>query len=448
MTVAAHIDELDFRELPRFPTLADIEPFELFSLSLSNDTTLYTHGLHRFPAKFVPQVPAWALRELAPADAVVLDPFSGSGTTLVESAVAGLEAVGLDLDPLAQMVAHAKVHPPSPTELRRLAAQLLDWRPAPLPSDLPMSGVDNPEHWFAAPTLRDLAGLRAAIAVLRCSEEARRFLTVVFSSILRRVSNADDQSQKTYVSGTRPKAPPAVRPTFARFLERAIQMAAAYAAAGANPESVRALEGDARQMPVPDRSVDLIVTSPPYLDSVDYMYNFMAEYFWLGPQLGVPDRASFNLRRRQSVGAKTPLGNPDGYEPELKGVIDLARVAEPRRRAVSAYLLDMGEHFRDAARCVRKGGHYVLVVGNSQTRDLPVPVHDALLRVAAASGFELETAFAYRIRRHYMKFPRSGRGGIILLDWVLVLRHVGAPVRPPAQLPLPHVGLKPADVAN
>ena len=82
----------------------------------------------------------------------------------------------------------------------------------------------------------------------------------------------------------------------------------------------------------------------------------------------------------------------------------------------------MDQHFIEAARALKAGSRYVFVVGNSQTRSDVVPVHEALVQLAATAGFELERAFGYRIRRHYMKFPRRGRGGIILIDWVLVLR--------------------------
>jgi hypothetical protein len=76
-----------------------------------------------------------------------------------------------------------------------------------------------------------------------------------------------------------------------------------------------------------------------------------------------------------------------------------------------------------------------------------VPLHESLVRLAEAAGLSLERAFGYRIRRHYMKFPRNGRGGIILIDWVLVLRKQASDDGP-GPLPLHWVTLAPTAVAH
>ena len=305
------VETVSFTEVEAFPPLDRIEPGQLFALSLSTPTTACTHGLHRFAAKFVPQVPGWALDAFAgPAERVVVDPFMGSGTTLVEGVLRGGTTVGVDVDPLARLIAGAKTTAVDPDRIRSLAAALADrWRgPSP---DLrpPMPDVDNFAHWFEPRQWAGVQSLRDAILALDCPDDERAFLLVVFSSILRGVSNADDQSQKTYVSGTRPKHPPAVDTVFWRFLDRAVAGLAELDRRRAPHAGVRipADAGvDATDLRLPAASVDLAVTSPPYLDSVDYPYNMMLEYFWLGPLLGVPDRRSFNALRRRPVGAKHP----------------------------------------------------------------------------------------------------------------------------------------------
>src|SRR5262249_44133921 len=112
MTVASPlpkvVDDARFLEVRELPLVSQMEEGDLFAIALTNNTTRYTHGLHRFPAKYVPQIPAWAITNYLRPGGVVLDPFVGSGTTLVECALQRCTAVGLDIDPLARFISAAK----------------------------------------------------------------------------------------------------------------------------------------------------------------------------------------------------------------------------------------------------------------------------------------------------------------------------------------------------
>lgn len=431
-----------------FPAFPEIGHGDLLGLSLATNTTSLTHGLHRFPAKYIPQVPRWALREFATEESVVLDPFMGSGTTLVESLGLAGTAYGVDVDPLARLIARAKTSAYSVVHLKNLAQQILSVEGKTTEILLPMAGVQNVEHWFARNTWSELCVIYRAIEELSCSQAERDFFYCVFSSILRWVSNADDQTQKTYVSGTLKKNPPPVWETFKRFLARAI-------AGVQNMDLQRrvgtaeVMDGSALAIPLSTSSVDLIVTSPPYLDSVDYMYNFMLEYFWLGPYLGIPSRSEFNLRRRAPVGAKNPSQSLSTPPNAIADLVRPDEIPQYRRAAVIEYFESMRLHFEEASRVLREGGRYVLVVGNSQAQTGVIPVHDCLLRLAREAGLHMEKAFAYRIRRHYMKFPRKGRGGIILMDWVITLRKTSGALLPREdRLPLPNITIGEDEVAN
>jgi hypothetical protein len=310
-----------------------------------------------------------------------------------------------------------------------------------------MPDIANFDHWFAAEQWGWLQSLRDTILALDCDDAERRFLLAVFSSTLRWVSNADDQSQKTYVSGTLPKHPPAVADVFGRFLRRAVAgLADLNRKRHSDAVAVIRDSADATDLGLGPDSVDLAVTSPPYLDSVDYPYNMMLEYFWLGPLLGVPDRRAFNALRRRPIGAKNPGVRRD-LPAALEGRVPLDAMPPARRVAATTYFALMERHFTEMARSLKPGARYAFVVGNSQTLLDVVPLHDALVRLAAAAGLSLERAFGYRIRRHYMKFPRGGRGGIILIDWVLVFRKQAA-TGAPAPLPRHWVTLAPEAVAH
>lgn len=444
------IDSIRFDEVDAFPPLAEIGHGQLFTLSLSGNTTAFTHGLHRFAAKYIPQVPAWALDTFGGRATVALDPFMGSGTTLVEGILRGGTSIGVDIDPLARFIARAKVTPVDHERIADLGLKLAARWHAPAPDTTlrrPMPDVDNFGHWFGDVQWGWLQSLLDAILALDCTDDERRFLLVVFSSTLRWVSNADDQSQKTYVSGTLPKKPPAVADVFWRFLRRAVA-GLADLNRKRHSESVALIpdDADATDLGLAPESVDLAVTSPPYLDSVDYPYNMMLEYFWLGPLLGVPDRKRFNDLRRRPIGAKNPAERI-ALPSALAGLVPLDAMPPGRREAARTYFGLMERHFAEMARALKPGAGYVFVVGNSQTLVGVVPLHDALVRLAASAGLGLERAFGYRIRRHYMKFPRNGRGGIILIDWVLVFRKQRS-AEPPEPLPLPWVTLAPEAVAH
>ncbi|MGQ9266437.1 DNA methyltransferase [Klebsiella pneumoniae] len=437
------------REVEEFPRHDKISHGELLSLTLSAKTSGLTHGLHRFPAKYIPQVPQWAIRNFANEKSVVWDPFMGSGTTLVEALCTVNQSYGTDIDPLARLISGAKT---CELEVSRLISLSEHLHPSRLPiiTDyfLPMSGVKNIMHWFSEECWNNLCRIFTAIEKLNCNPNERNFFLTVFSSILRWVSNADDQTQKTYVSGTLKKNPPEVFPTFEKSVQKAI-LGVSNLAAVRGKRHASILDGSALSVPLSDKVVDLIVTSPPYLDSVDYMYNFMLEYFWLGPKLGVSSRTEYNHRRRIPVGSKNPLIKVATVHDSIIDLVNLQEIPEYRRSAAIAYFDLMQKHFIEAARVMKDGARYVLVIGNSQASTGILPVHDCLLRLAKTAGLHLEKAFAYRIRRHYMKFPRKGRGGIILMDWVITLRKSdNALIEEEDRLPLPHVTIGANEVAN
>jgi hypothetical protein len=211
-----------FRTVPRFPPFNQISNGDLYSLSLTNKTAALTHGLHRFAAKYVPQIPAWVMEEFAGPTATMLDPFCGSGTTLVEALHRCRISIGIDCDPLACLIVRAKTAPVQSSRIRELGECIRDqWQGPAEKLELPMPGLVNFTHWIPQSAWAQLQSLMAAIQGLDCTDDERRFLLCVFSSIIRWVSNADDQTQKTYVSGTLKKKPPEVPPTFWKAFDRA-----------------------------------------------------------------------------------------------------------------------------------------------------------------------------------------------------------------------------------
>lgn len=445
MTIAV---DSELETVSEFPAPESGVDGGIVTLSLANRTNGLTHGLHRFPAKYIPQLPRWAIEHYGDASSVILDPFAGSGTTAVEASAHGLRSVSLELNPLSRLIIGAKTTVPG--ELR--LAELL--RDVELESSIanarlvsPIAGVANFDHWYDRGNWAALSRLKQGILTVSATPEERRFLLMMFSSILRATSRADDQSQKTYVSGTNPKTPISVHDGWVAATRRAkIALREVEGVAWSNGLAAVPEDGDALRVPTAGGGFDLAITSPPYMDSVDYPYNLMLEHFWLADEIGISSRAEFNSLRAGQVGAKVRAATSG--PPLSVNSINFDQIPAHRRPAAIEYFVTMDKHFRSMRSALRDGARYVMVVGNSSTSSGQIPLHSALCNLAAAHDLGLEYSFAYRVRRHYMKFPRAGRGGIILFDRVLVFRAGQAAMIDASSLGAPESYLAPGEVAH
>src|SRR5437660_12612212 len=108
--------------------------------------------------------------------------------------------------------------------------------------------------------------------------------------------------------------------------------------------------------------------------------------------------------RRSPTGAKNPVERNVRQLPScLADLISEEDIPASRISATRVYCASMAQHFRSAAKVMKKDAPYVLVIGNSRTGKGVLPIHDSLIRLAGEAGFVFQKAFAYRIRRHYMK---------------------------------------------
>src|SRR5438034_402265 len=92
------------------------------------DTGYFTHAIHPYPAKFPPQLPKAILENFASKGQTVLDPFCGSGTTLVEAKISGVDAIGVDVNGLSVLLSKVKATPllPLQSEKIKLFASRID----------------------------------------------------------------------------------------------------------------------------------------------------------------------------------------------------------------------------------------------------------------------------------------------------------------------------------
>ncbi len=389
-----------------------------------------THGIHRFAGKFIPNLPRYLLRELMPPmrTRVILDPFCGSGTTLVEAALEGKPFIGMDIDPLSVFISSAKTQLLSNNQLSTLEKF---WAQHDFSKGHPevIPAVPNINHWFTDKTLDELSSIKFRCKTL--PPKLKLFSLVVFSSILRRVSNADDQTQKTYVSHTLPKTPPSPSVLFPRFLNRAIKGMREYASRLPTSPNGIVRQGDAAN-DIAALEFDDVITSPPYIDSIDYVYNQMLEYFWLLDELGIYSHKNYLAMRKQPMGFRTCTKNIatiflkkylTGAEESFETICSKIGEANPKEElTVRSFFFDYARHIEQVSAKQRKNGTYACIVGNSLIRGITVPTDDLVTRIHINAGYKLVAKYTYEIRRHYMKFPRRNNSGKIKQDYVLIFK--------------------------
>lgn len=394
-----------------------------------------THKFHRYPGKFIPHLPRWAIRKYLSGNrgARVLDPFCGSGTTNVESMHLGFDSYALDVDPIARLVTKVKTTPIQEQHLSEVADHVDALLARGKPTHRFAPKIPTLSHWFSDEAVCQLSMIRETVETFRDDRDIYDFLLVCFVSVIRRASNADNQTQKTYVSHTHPKDPEPAIPLFKKELRD-------YAARLSRLDSARSLLGSVEILKETDirnlqahwlesdlEPVDLIVTSPPYVKTVDYVYNQMAEYFWVGDLYGLETQSAQNEYKKRYLG--TEKVSKDAYQKRCAGptasVDNLAgQVATKSIKnayIVARYFSEMQKHLSSFARISKPGAHTVIVVGDSIVSGEVIPTHELLQEIAVDCGFSVANVFGYEIRNRHMRFPRKGRGGIVRYDWVLDL---------------------------
>ena len=366
------------------------------------------HGWLRLTPAYSYRLVANSLDEHAGDGPVVLDPFSGSGTTGLVAAERGLQAHLVDVNPFLVWFAAAKTRPYAPEDLARTRAVADDIVEAA--GDVDPTGLWAPalhriERWWSPTELAALRVLRHLIDEADVPPPVADLLRVAFCRTLIRVSNAAfDHQSMSFAAGSAPaSAAPSTCSPLAAATWQAWRQAAAHVTETARaPLSgrVTAHLGDARDLgatlPGP---VDLLTTSPPYANRMSYVRELRPYMYWLRYLAEPADAGELDWRAiggtwgvaTSRVGAWEPE-EPLPLDTELERAAAAIRGTGGRNadllaRYVHKYVDDMWRHFRSASEVVRPGGRVVYVVGNSTFFGQVVPVQGWYAALLAEAGF-------------------------------------------------------------
>ncbi|MBI4707576.1 MAG: site-specific DNA-methyltransferase [Candidatus Omnitrophica bacterium] len=394
-------------------------------LFISYNQSILSHGLHKYPAKFFPELPCWLIKRYSKEGDTILDPFSGSGTTNVEALLTRRHSIGIDVDPFSRYLSKVKTTPLNEKELQSaqkyLLRLILNYKPSRVSEkDIPV--FPYRDNWFNKEIILELAYLKKNIEALDTTEDIKDFYRICFSSIIRGISNADDNCTRTVI---RKKLNKKVFPADAlkKFAEVILLNVPKMIEFSQNcPMDTRVSfpdEMDARNINYNDY-FDLAVTSPPYANAVDYPRTHQLESYWLGLT-----RGSLTPLKKKHVGTES-VSSSEYKKLHKIGVkeadMTLLKIfkKDPRRSYIAfKYLDDMRLNLLEIHKALKKEGRYVVVVGNNKIRGELFENWKYIMELAKNIGFNVENYFASEIIKHFIKVPREER---INTDWVIVLQ--------------------------
>ena len=374
---------------------------------------------------------------------------------LVEAAVAGRNAVGVDVDPVATFVSRVKTHRYSPSWLKA-SHQLLSKDLAGLrrlgerhyakdftditrdaldaavsAADLWVPEIPNLFHWFRKYVILDMARIHRTIQALQAPNTHKDFFNLCFASIVRAASNADPVPvsglEVTSYMKRKDEEGRIIAPfdLFDRSIHKALLAISDYRRKLDNTSTVSAKQADARYLSSSiRRDFDAIITSPPYHNAVDYYRRHKLEMFWLGFTKTQEERLKL---MRSYVGRSTvPQRELDpSDEHQLMGLATdweskMRKSSTRRANAFRQYAVSMKLAFKQFAQRLKNNRPAVMVVGNSKWNGLEIPTVE-LFTELAAPDLRVTDHFWYPVKNRYMSYSRRN-GASIDKEHVLVMQ--------------------------
>jgi DNA modification methylase len=354
-----------------------------------SDTQEHLHSLHPYPAKFIPQIPRKAISEWSEPGDLVYDPFSGSGTTLLEASLLDRKSVGTDNNSVAVLVTKAKIADYKKENLTFLSDFLKSYDEVikkTNPDKKLIPDNKNFPYWFTEDVILRLSSIKKII--LKQFDPIQTLLLAVFSSIIVRVSLQDSDTRYSRVN--KKVSPSDVDNAFKSRLKDAIQGLTEIMLYGRAESNV--FEADSRSVPfIKSNSVSLIITSPPYLNAYDYHKYHRQRIHWIG--------GSVEFARDLEIGSHDEFTRKTATEDQ--------------------YFKDMDLCFWEWERVMKSDAKCIIVVGDAIVNKKAVYVADTFVELLKKRGVILEDRFIRTLHATKRAFNGQSR---INMEHILVFK--------------------------
>ncbi|WP_424947505.1 DNA methyltransferase [Candidatus Spongiihabitans sp.] len=412
--------------------------FEDIKPNKTREVRYLTHSAHEYKGRFYPQL-AKAFMNYAciKKGDTVLDPFCGSGTTLVESFLFGANAIGVDINPIAFLLAKAKVKSLllEQKDLMQVSKSFgnlkenYDWEEIKFKECNNYLDIEYLQNWFPEHNLKKIILIQNIIKKLP-TETAELFAKVVLSNMLKEFSFQDPSQLRIR---RRPDAPPEnLIETFKKNLNEQIEILEKFQSLNRFKlnSNVQNYLGDVRSLMestnLNKNSIDVVITSPPYATALPYVDTDRLSLF----AFGYTDRSSFRKLEKSLIGNREiTKSNRLILDKELesnfkssvlpKDVVSLLKKIYLlnvnsdvgfRRKNTAAllykYFMDMRIGIEKVSYVLKKGKLAFFVVGNNRTtagkENINIATDDFIGLIAEQSNFELIEKISMSVQKGYM----------------------------------------------
>ncbi len=375
------------------------------------NTKTYTHGIHTYPAMFIPQVARRLLETYSKEGDTICDIFCGSGTALVESKALGRNAYGIDLNPLAIFLAQAKTTPINPQKLTKEYFTLLGRLEEIKNSGLEKPSFKNLDFWFKEKAITQLAKLKKAIYEIH-DKATRNFFMVAFSETVRYSSNTKTGEFKLVrMKGEKlEKHDPDVFGIFRKKAEKNIVGATELYKDTKKEVWTDIIFGDSsKENGIKENSIDCIITSPPYGDSrttVAYGQFSRLSSQWIDI-FDDPNKAS-GVDNELLGGRATKSLTHSLSSSYLNDALDkIAKRDEVRARDVLSFYIGLNDCMERAYSMLKPKKYFCLVIGNRLVKQVRIPTDFIIAELGEKIGFTCEDIFVRNIPGKRMPIKNS-----------------------------------------
>jgi DNA modification methylase len=424
-------------------------------------TSYLTHSLQKHPATFIPQIPRVLIRRYSDKGDYVLDSFSGSGTTGVEAVLNGRNYMGVEINPLSRLISDVSTTPLPPRIMDKFCDVVRDNIREVEPDEIGgFPGRTNKSYWFQEDTIDELNQIRGLISNFDYSQlsnysgEIRKMMTLLLANTVFETSNSDSDVFKTYKSKRvkdkieSGEHPPSAIDTFLEEMEYVTdRISEFHKESDNNKVSSEVILGDSRGFNF-EKKADLAITSPPYINAMNYYRDSKLRMFWIMDFLQhdidpmelnktiIGSNSSVSMRNKDGLPEKIREdGKIEGTRlGELDSKIESIYESEKNNSEKKAHLVrnffmdDMVNSLANNYINLKEGGLFFFVVGENVILDEMIHTHKYVEDIAAnLSNFSddvdedfevIFTSFDSISSREMFE----SRKNVIDKEWVICLR--------------------------